>query len=101
MDALIHLANEPRQARRQPRFAICTLGCKLNQADEEDVRRGLRQAGLTEVGFDEPAEVYIVNTCTVTHLADRRSRQMLRRARRQAPESVVAAIGCYPAVSPE
>ncbi|HEU5423297.1 MAG TPA: tRNA (N(6)-L-threonylcarbamoyladenosine(37)-C(2))-methylthiotransferase MtaB [Nitrolancea sp.] len=91
----------PRAPRHAPRFAICTLGCKLNQADEDEVRRGLRQAGLVEVAFDDPADIYIVNTCTVTHLADRRSRQMLRRARRQAPESLVAAIGCYPAVSPE
>lgn len=86
---------------RPPRFAICTLGCKLNQSDEAEVRSGLRQAGLREVDFASQADVYIVNTCTVTHLADRRSRQMLRRARRQNPASVVAAIGCYPSVSPE
>lgn len=86
---------------RPPRFAICTLGCKLNQSDEAEVRFGLRQAGLHEVDFAAEADVYIVNTCTVTHLADRRSRQMLRRARRQNPASIVAAIGCYPSVSPE
>lgn len=91
----------PLSSRRPPRFAICTLGCKLNQSDEADVRAGLRQAGLAEVDFGSEAEVYLVNTCTVTHLADRRSRQMLRRAKRQNPQAIVAAIGCYPAVSPE
>ena len=88
-------------ASGRPRFAICTLGCKLNQSDEEEIRAGLVQAGLREVDFADDAEVYIVNTCTVTHLADRRSRQMLRRARRQNPEALVAAIGCYPAVAPD
>jgi threonylcarbamoyladenosine tRNA methylthiotransferase MtaB len=85
----------------RPRFAICTLGCKLNQADESDLRRELRNAGFSEVPFSEPADVYIVNTCTVTHLADRRSRQMLRRARRTNDGAIVAAIGCYPQVAPD
>lgn len=101
MESPIQLTLHPVSSRRVPRFAICTLGCKLNQSDEADVRRGLRQAGLLEVDFDADADVYIVNTCTVTHLADRRSRQMLRRARRQNPDAVVAAIGCYPAVNPD
>jgi threonylcarbamoyladenosine tRNA methylthiotransferase MtaB len=92
---------QPQLLHYRPRFAVCTLGCKLNQSDEEDVRRGLRQSGMVEVDFIDDADVYIVNTCTVTHLADRRSRQMLRRARRQNPAALVAAIGCYPAVAPE
>ncbi|HET9014146.1 MAG TPA: tRNA (N(6)-L-threonylcarbamoyladenosine(37)-C(2))-methylthiotransferase MtaB [Thermomicrobiaceae bacterium] len=90
----------PHDPPRRPRFAVCTLGCKLNQSDEEDLRQGLRSAGLLEVDFSDAADVYVVNTCTVTHLADRRSRQMLRRARRQSPAALVAAIGCYPAVNP-
>lgn len=102
MKAPLPLLERPQTASRpRPRFAICTLGCKLNKSDEEEIRRDLRSAGLTEVDFADQADVYIVNTCTVTHPADRKSRQMLRRARRQNPESLVAAIGCYPAVSPE
>jgi threonylcarbamoyladenosine tRNA methylthiotransferase MtaB len=101
MKAPIPLIERTDSSRPRPRFAICTLGCKLNQSDEEEIRRDLRSAGLIEVAFAEQADVYIVNTCTVTHLADRRSRQMLRRAKRQNPESLVAAIGCYPAVSPD
>ncbi len=101
MKAPIPLIERTDSSRPRPRFAICTLGCKLNQSDEEEIRRDLRRAGLSEVPFDDQADVYIVNTCTVTHLADRRSRQMLRRAKRQNPESLVAAIGCYPAVAPD
>ncbi|MBX6342817.1 MAG: radical SAM protein, partial [Thermomicrobiaceae bacterium] len=101
MDSTISPTDQRQSSRNRPRFAICTLGCKLNQSDEEDVRRGLRQAGLVEVDFDDQADVYIVNTCTVTQLADRRSRQMLRRARRQNDQAIVAAIGCYPEVAPE
>lgn len=101
MDSTPLPSEQPHPLRRRPRFAVCTLGCKLNQSDEEDVRRGLRQSGMVEVEFSDPADVYVVNTCTVTHLADRRSRQMLRRARRQNPAALVAAIGCYPAVAPE
>lgn len=101
MDSPRSLTPQPLHVRRRPRFAICTLGCKLNQSDEADLRRSLRQAGLQEVDFGSEAEVYIVNTCTVTQLADRRSRQMLRRAHRQNPEALVAAIGCYPAVNPD
>ena len=101
MSSPIRLQNSSPSTSTRPRFAICTLGCKLNQADESDLRRELRNAGLAEVSFAEPADVYIVNTCTVTHLADRRSRQMLRRARRRNNGAIVAAIGCYPQVAPD
>jgi threonylcarbamoyladenosine tRNA methylthiotransferase MtaB len=101
MDASIRLLDRSQPTERRARFAICTLGCKLNQSDESDVRRRLRLAGLREVDFRDEADIYIVNTCTVTHLADRRSRQMLRRARRQNPTALVAAIGCYPSVAPD
>jgi threonylcarbamoyladenosine tRNA methylthiotransferase MtaB len=101
MSSPIRLHERPDDVSQRPRFAICTLGCKLNQADESDLRRELRNAGLSEVSFSEPADVYIVNTCTVTHLADRRSRQMLRRARRTNQGALVAAIGCYPQAAPD
>jgi threonylcarbamoyladenosine tRNA methylthiotransferase MtaB len=101
MSSPIRLLERPQSDSFRPRFAICTLGCKLNQADESDLRRELRSAGFTEVPFSDPADIYIVNTCTVTHLADRRSRQMLRRAKRTNDQAIVAAIGCYPQASPD
>jgi threonylcarbamoyladenosine tRNA methylthiotransferase MtaB len=101
MSSPIRLLERPQQESFRPRFAICTLGCKLNQADESDLRRELRDAGFAEVPFSDPADIYIVNTCTVTHLADRRSRQMLRRAKRTNEQAIVAAIGCYPQVNPD
>jgi threonylcarbamoyladenosine tRNA methylthiotransferase MtaB len=86
----------------RPTFAIHTLGCKLNSADAQAISFALQEHGFAEVPFDAPADVYIVNTCTVTHVADRKNRQYLRRARqRGGAEALVAAIGCYTAVAPE
>lgn len=101
MSSPIRLHDSPDTTTMRPRSAICTLGCKLNQADESDLRRELRNAGLSEVPFSEPTGVYNLNTCTVTHLADRRSRHMMRCARRRNDRAIVAAIGCYPQVAPD
>ena len=84
-----------------PRCAVLTLGCKVNQAETEEIRERFAQAGFTQVAFGEPAEVSVVNTCTVTHVADRKSRQMIRRARVASPQGVLVVTGCYAAVSPE
>jgi threonylcarbamoyladenosine tRNA methylthiotransferase MtaB len=81
--------------------AIITLGCKLNQADSDRLSEAFRGAGFVPVAEDQPADAFVVNTCTVTHVADRKSRQMLRRARRLNQQAVVAAVGCYPAVAPD
>ncbi len=75
-----------------PTFSIQTLGCRVNQADSEQLRQILLGAGFDEVSPGEPADCAIVNTCTVTGEADRKSRQFLRRAARQAP--TVVATGC-------
>jgi threonylcarbamoyladenosine tRNA methylthiotransferase MtaB len=86
----------------RPTFAIHTLGCKLNSADAQAISFALQEHGFAEVTFDTPADVYIVNTCTVTHVADRKNRQYLRRARQRGGEdALVAAVGCYTAVAPE
>ncbi len=77
------------------RVAIETLGCKLNQAESELLARQLAEAGYRLVPPDEPADVYILNTCTVTHIADRKARHLLRMARRRNPEATVIATGCY------
>jgi threonylcarbamoyladenosine tRNA methylthiotransferase MtaB len=86
----------------QPSFAIHTLGCKLNTADAQAISFALQEQGFAEVPFDAPADLYIVNTCTVTHIADKKGRQYLRRARQTGgADALVAAIGCYTAVAPE
>lgn len=81
--------------RRKIRVAVETLGCKLNQAESEMLARQLVLAGCQIVGSDEEADVYILNTCTVTHIADRKCRQSLRAARRCSPQALIVATGCY------
>lgn len=81
--------------------ALTTLGCKVNQADSDGWLRGFSALGYEIVDFDAVADAYVVNTCTVTHVADRKSRQLLRQARRQNPAALVVATGCYAAVAPE
>ncbi len=85
----------------RPTVAVATLGCKLNQAESEDLTRRFAAAGYRIVGFDDTADVYIVNTCSVTHIADRKSRQLIRQARRANPDAVVVATGCYAEVAPQ
>jgi threonylcarbamoyladenosine tRNA methylthiotransferase MtaB len=77
------------------KVAFCTLGCKVNQYETESIKKQLSDFGYTEVNFDEKADVYIVNSCTVTTIADRKTRNMLRRAKKINSESVVIATGCY------
>ena len=77
------------------RIAFHTLGCKVNQYETEVMENEAVLAGARIVPFTEEADVYVVNTCTVTNIADRKSRQMLHRARHLAPEAVVVAAGCY------
>jgi len=75
--------------------AIETLGCKLNQAESESMALQLIEIGYRLVSPSEPADIYILNTCTVTSTADRKSRYFLRLARRRNPHAMVVAIGCY------
>lgn len=83
------------------RVAITTLGCKVNQVEGEAVAGLFRRHGYEVVDFNEPADVYVINTCTVTHLGDRKSRQLIRRARRSNPQAVVAVMGCYAQKAPQ
>ena len=80
--------------------AIYTLGCKVNQYESSAIGDLFRQAGYQMVDFEQQADVYVINTCTVTHLGDRKSRQMIRRAAKQNPEAVIAVTGCYAQTSP-
>ncbi|MBQ2696549.1 MAG: tRNA (N(6)-L-threonylcarbamoyladenosine(37)-C(2))-methylthiotransferase MtaB [Clostridia bacterium] len=81
--------------------AIATLGCKVNQYESEAVQEQFTRAGYTAVDFSETADVYVINTCTVTHLSDRKSRQMIRRAKQMNPQAVLAVMGCYAQTNPE
>jgi len=107
---------EKDDAGRPRRVAFFTLGCKVNQQETAALQELFRGRGYEIVGFECPAEVYIINTCTVTHLADHKSRQMIRRAvsRRSCPAgpggspapdrggaAVIAAVGCYAQMAPE
>ena len=75
--------------------ALHNLGCKVNEYETEAMQEMLEQAGYEIVPFKEGADVYVINTCTVTNIADRKSRQMLHRARKLNPDAVVVAAGCY------
>ena len=77
------------------RVAICTLGCKVNQYETQAMEQELLRRGHRLVDFEETADAYVVNTCSVTAVSDKKSRQMLRRAKKQNPAAVVAACGCY------
>lgn len=76
-------------------FAIHTLGCKVNTYESDVIAERMKEAGFTETDFEGPADIYIINTCTVTNIADRKSRQMLHRAKRQNPDALLVAAGCY------
>jgi threonylcarbamoyladenosine tRNA methylthiotransferase MtaB len=80
------------------RVAFTTLGCKVNQSESDTMARQFTAAGHRCVSFDEQADVYVVNTCTVTHVADKKSRQILSQARRLNPEALVVATGCYASI---
>ena len=81
------------------RVAFCSLGCKVNQYESNAMAQKFIEAGYLVVDFEEPADIYIVNTCTVTSIADKKSRQMLRRAKDNNPDSIVVACGCYAQVA--
>ena len=75
--------------------ALHNLGCKVNAYEMDVMQQMLQEKGYNIVPFDEQADIYIINTCTVTNIADRKSRQMLHRAKAQNPDAVVVAVGCY------
>jgi len=82
-------------------FAVATLGCKVNQADSEAIGEQMSAAGFTQRDFNDLADVYIVNTCTVTHLGDRSSRSMISQARRRHPGALLVVTGCYAEANPQ
>ena len=83
------------------RVSFYTLGCKVNQNETGALAQLFRQNGYTLAGPDEEADVFVVNSCTVTAGGDKKSRQWLRRAKRQYPGAVTVLTGCYPQAFPE
>ena len=83
------------------KVALTTLGCKVNQFETETMEGLFKQRGYEVVPFDACADVYVINTCSVTSLGDRKSRQIIRRAHRENPQAIVAVCGCYAQVAPE
>ncbi|HEY8500195.1 MAG TPA: tRNA (N(6)-L-threonylcarbamoyladenosine(37)-C(2))-methylthiotransferase MtaB [Clostridia bacterium] len=81
--------------------AFITLGCKVNIYETEGMKRIFEEGGYKVVPPDCAADVYVINTCTVTHLSEKKSRQMIRRARRTNPRAIIAAVGCYSQISPD
>ena len=83
------------------KIAFYTLGCKVNQYETQALEQLVTQRGHSLVPFEEAADAYVINTCTVTAVSDKKSRQVIRRARKSAPDAVIAVCGCYPQTHPD
>ena len=81
--------------------AFYTLGCKVNQYETEAMTELFKNRGYEITDFSSPADVYVINTCSVTSISDRKSRQIIRRAKKENPDSIVIATGCYAQVAPD
>ena len=77
------------------KVAFRNLGCKVNEYELEFMQQKMSESGFSIVPFDTKADIYVINTCTVTNIADRKSRQMLHKAKKENPEALVVAVGCY------
>ena len=83
------------------KVAFYTLGCKVNQYETEAMLEMFKEDGYEQVDSEDYADVYVINTCTVTHMSDRKSRQYIRRMKKKNPDAIIAVVGCYSQVSPE
>ncbi|WP_315168184.1 tRNA (N(6)-L-threonylcarbamoyladenosine(37)-C(2))-methylthiotransferase MtaB [Metaclostridioides mangenotii] len=83
------------------KVAFYTLGCKVNQYETEAMLEMFEKDGYEHVNSEDYADVYVINTCTVTHMSDRKSRQYIRRVKKVNPDALIAVVGCYSQVSPE
>jgi threonylcarbamoyladenosine tRNA methylthiotransferase MtaB len=81
--------------------AFHTLGCKLNFSETSTLSRMLENDGFEKISFDDLADVYVINTCSVTDNADKECRQLVRRIQRKSPESLVVVTGCYAQLKPQ
>jgi threonylcarbamoyladenosine tRNA methylthiotransferase MtaB len=85
----------------QRTVAFHTLGCKLNFSETSTLSRQLEQDGFLKKDFEEEADVYVINTCSVTNNADKECRQLVRRIQRKSPQSLVVITGCYAQLKPK
>lgn len=81
--------------------AFHTLGCKLNFSETSSIGRQFKDAGYNELKFEDPADIYVINTCSVTDFADRKCRKAVRKALRNSPEALVVVVGCYAQLKPD
>lgn len=86
---------------KQRSVAFHTLGCKLNFSETSTLSRTLEAEGFLKKEFDDVADVYVINTCSVTDNADKECRQLVRRVQRKSPESLVVITGCYAQLKPK
>ena len=82
-------------------IAFATLGCRVNQYDPDSMRGLFLQSGYTEADFQDRADVYVINTCSVTQVGEKKSRQLIRRAKKRNPHSLVIVTGCYAQLDPD
>ena len=83
------------------KVAFYTLGCKLNFAETSTIARSFEEDGYTRVDFEDPADIYVINTCSVTENADKQFKQIVRKALKTNPKAFLAAVGCYAQLKPE
>lgn len=83
------------------KVAFTTLGCRVNQYETEAMTEKFIKSGYKLVNFDEYADVYVINTCTVTNMGDKKSRQMIGRAKKNNEKAVIAVAGCYSQLAPD
>lgn len=95
MEGQVNMMIENKGGITKKSVAFLTLGCKVNSYETDGMEKLFREAGYEIREFHEKADIYVVNTCTVTNIADRKSRQMLHKAKKINPEGIVAAVGCY------
>ena len=86
---------------QQKSIAFHTLGCKLNYSETSTISRLMEKEGYVKKDFDDKADVYVINTCSVTENADKECRQLVRRIQRKSPESLVVITGCYAQLKPK
>ena len=89
------MSNQTNQDTNVKKVAFLTLGCKVNSYETEAMEQLFKDASYSVVEFSDQADIYVVNTCTVTNIADRKSRQMLHKAKKNNENAVVVAVGCY------
>ena len=95
MDRNVTGAEMSGEYRDKNTVGFYTLGCKVNQYDTQAMIEQFKTRGYRIVDFNQKADIYVINTCTVTNLADRKSRQMIRKAHRANSDALIAVVGCF------